>query len=183
MTEPRIQYAQTKDGVSIAFYTLGEGMPLVYMPMHPWSHIQAERQEPELRRWNERFAEKRMLVRYDGRGTGLSERGVTDHSLDALVLDLEAVADRLDLERFALCASGNTGPVAIAYAVRHPERVSHILLWCSWARASDAWRSPVYQSFRALRGQDWKTYTETLAHSGFGWSDAETAARMAAFMR
>ncbi|MEE8347686.1 MAG: hypothetical protein V3S20_10085, partial [Dehalococcoidia bacterium] len=61
--EPRIQYAQTKDGVSIAFYTLGEGKPLVQMV--PWSHLQLEWQVPALSRWYEYLAEKRMLVRYD----------------------------------------------------------------------------------------------------------------------
>ena len=70
--EPRIQYAQTADGESIAFWTLGEGMPLALMPPIPWSHIQLEWQDPEGRRWYERLAEKRKLVRYDGRGSGLA---------------------------------------------------------------------------------------------------------------
>ena len=69
--EPRIQYAQTADGVSIAFWTLGEGMPLVQMPTPPLSHIQLEWQSPGNRNWYERLAEKRMLVRYDTRGAGL----------------------------------------------------------------------------------------------------------------
>ena len=84
--EPRIQYAQAKDGVSIAFWTLGEGEPFIYMPAQ-FSHIQLEWQHIEYRRWFERLAEKRMVVRYDGRGTGLSERDVTDYSLDARLLD------------------------------------------------------------------------------------------------
>ena len=53
--EPRIQYAQTKDGVNIAFWTLGEGMPLVQMPLIPWTHIQLEWQWPEMRAWYERL--------------------------------------------------------------------------------------------------------------------------------
>ena len=133
--EPRIQYAKTGDGVSIAFWTLGEGMPFVHMPV-VFSHIQLEWQMPEYRRWYERLAERRKLVRYDGRGWGLSERDVTDYSLDVLMLDLEAVVDRLNLERFALLGVLQMGPVAIAYAARNPERVSHLILWCSWARAS-----------------------------------------------
>ncbi len=76
--EPRIQYAQTKDEVSIAYWTLGEGQPLVHMPNIPFSHIQLEWQRPEVRRWYERLAENRKVVRYDGRGTGLSERNVTE---------------------------------------------------------------------------------------------------------
>src|SRR3970040_175582 len=60
--EPRIQYAQTGDGVSIAYWTLGEGMPLVYMPPFPFSHIQLEWQNPERRRWYQCLAEKRKVI-------------------------------------------------------------------------------------------------------------------------
>ncbi len=134
--EPRIQYAKTKDGVSIAYWTMGKGMPIVQMPAGPFSHIQLEWQWPEWRHSYERVTAKRMLVRYDGRGAGLSERDVSDYSLDARVLDLEAVVERLGLERFALLGAFDSGPVAIAYAVRCPQRVSHLLLWCTWARPS-----------------------------------------------
>jgi len=180
--EPRIQYAQTKDGVSIALATLGEGEPLVYMPMVV-GHLQIEWQIPEFRRWYERLAEKRMVVRYDPRGSGLSEREVSDFSLDAQLLDLEAVVDRLGLDRFALFAYYLAGPVAISYATRHPERLSHLLLWCSWARAADAYDSPQAQSMIALREQDWTTYTETVAHVTLGWSAGEPARQYAAYIR
>ena len=99
--ERRIQYAKTADGVSIAFWTVREGMPLVYLTGGPWSHIELW-QVPECRRWYERLRQKKTLVRYDVRGTGLSEREVTDFSLDAQLLDLEAVVDRLGLDRFNL---------------------------------------------------------------------------------
>ena len=79
--EPRIQYAKTSDGVNIAYWTLGEGLPLVIMPAGIFSHIQLEWQAPELRRWYERLSETRRLVRYDDRGVGLSDRDVIDFSL------------------------------------------------------------------------------------------------------
>ena len=135
--EPRIQYAQAADGVSIAFCTAGEGQPLVWLNALPFSHIQLEWQLPDISTWYERLAQRRKFVRYDYRGSGLSDRDVTDYSLDAHVLDLEAVVDRLGLEPFNLFAIFHAGPVAIAYAARHPERVSHLVLWCSWARGSD----------------------------------------------
>ena len=128
--EPRIQYAQTEDGVSIAFATLGEGTPFIYMP-HPFPHLQLDWEVPESRSWWERWAKNRQLVRYDARGTGLSDRDVTDFSLDAGVRDLEAVVDGQGLERFALWAGATSGLVGIAYAVRHPERVTHLILWNS----------------------------------------------------
>ncbi|OGO46954.1 MAG: hypothetical protein A2W34_06295 [Chloroflexi bacterium RBG_16_64_32] len=170
--EPRIQYAKTKDGVSIAFWTLGEGMPFVEMPVTPAGNVQ--RLSPELRSWHDHQVRKRKLVRYDSRGTGLSQRNVTDFSLEYLVLDLEAVVDHLHLDRFALFAIRDSGPVAIAYAARHPERVSHLVLWHTWARTRDA-ASPELRALGRLIDTDWYTYTETAAHVAFGWSEGEQA--------
>ncbi len=181
--EPRIQYAQTKDGVSIAFWTMGDGMPLVHMPVLPFSHIQLEWQMPEIRRWYQGLARKRKHVRYDGRGSGLSDRDVGDYSLDALVLDLEALVDHLGLETFALFAPVLSGPVGIAYAVRHPERVSHLILINSFARASDVLGTPQAQALLALMDKDWELYTETMAHAGLGWSAGEPARQYAALIR
>jgi class 3 adenylate cyclase len=180
--EPRIQYAKTADGVSIAFWTLGEGTPLVHLPL-TFSHIQLEWQIAECRRWYESLAQNRKLVRSDPRGYGLSERNITELSLDAWLLDLEAVVDRLGLDKFALLGPQHSGPAAIAYAARHPERVSHLLLWCTYARASDWLRSPDVESVRALMGKDWAFYTEAAAHSILGWSAGEPARRYAALIR
>jgi len=180
--EPRIQYAKTADGVNIAFWTLGDGTPLVHLPVL-FSHVQLEWQIAECRRWYESLAQNRKLVRYDVRGEGLSERNVTDLSLDALVLDVEGVVDRLGLEKFALLGLQHSGPPAIAYAARHPERVSHLLLWCAYARASDWVRSPQVQSVRALMGKDWAFYTKAAAHSILGWSAGEPTRRYAALIR
>ncbi len=180
--EPRIQYAKTEDGVSIAFSTLGEGLPVVQMPA-PFSHLQLDWEIREFRRWHERLAEKRMVVRYDTRGSGLSDRDVTDFSLDAGVRDLEAVVDRLGLERFALLAPLFSGPASIAYAVRHPERVSHLILWNSGARTTDVTGGPQGQALQQLANADWEMFTETLAHVAFGWSAGEPARRYAAVIR
>jgi class 3 adenylate cyclase len=177
--EPRIQYAKTADGVSIALWTLEGGEPFIYMPAQ-FSHIQLEWQHRDVRRWYERLAEKRKLVRYDGRGTGLSERDVTDYSLDARLLDLEAVVDHLGLERFALWGFGDSGPVAIAYAARCPQRVSHLVLWCTYAKTSD---QPWIKAMDELAKKDWEIATETIAHGVLGWSAGEEARWWAAFIR
>jgi len=177
--EPRIQYAKTADGVSIAFWTLGQGTPLVWMSSPPWSHIQLQWQDPDWRRWYERLAEKRKLVRYDGRGTGLSDRNVADYSVDAHTLDLQAVVERLGLQRFVLSCHFGACPVAIAYAARHPEAVSQLILL--FPRERHGTRA---QALWALReGGDWELYTEAVAHAVSGWSAAEEAHRMAAYMR
>jgi class 3 adenylate cyclase len=182
--EPRIQYATTKDGVSIANWTLGEGMPLIHMPTIPWSHIQLEWQAPGWRRWYERLARGRMVVRYDGRGCGLSDRDVCDYSLEAWLLDLEAVIERLSLERFALLAGSLAGLTAIACAARYPQRVSHLLLWCSYARGADFWGSPRTQAFRAIRETDWDLFLEAMVELGLGqWVSDEEARAGVAFLR
>jgi class 3 adenylate cyclase len=182
--ELRIQYAKTADGVSIAFWTLGEGTPLVLTPaMGGGNHIELMWQWPEYRASLERLAQKRRVVGYDLRGFGLSDRGVTDFSLDSRVADLEAVVDRLELDRFILLGTLDSGPVAIAYATRHPEHVSHLLLWCAWARYWDVFSASQYDAVRSLMSRDWDLYTETLAHAAVGWSESEAASRSAKLMR
>lgn len=183
--EPTIRYARTRDGVNVAFWTLGEGLPLVCMTNLIWSHTQLEWRFPEMRRWFELLAERRQVIRFDPRGTGLSQRAVDEYTIEALALDLEAVVDRLRLERFALLAAVNAGMVAVPYAAHNPERVSHLVLWCTWSGLAD-YRNSRWQALAALQplmGSDWETYTETRAHAELGWSEPELARRYAGFLR
>ena len=181
--EPRIQYAKTSDGVSIAYWTLGEGIPIVLMAEPGLSHIQLEWQIPPLRRWYEHLAAKRMVVRYDGRGSGLSDRQVLNYSLDALALDLEAVVNRLGLDKIALFAPSTGGQVAVTYAAAQPEKISHLILWCVRARWSEAYEAKHVRALDALLDVDWETATETWARVALGGSDDELARQYAAFMR
>ncbi len=181
--EPRIQYAKTADGVSIAFSTLGEGMPLVNIAPTVWGHLQIEWQNVGMRSWAELLAQNRRVIRYDHRGSGLSDRNVADISLDRFALDLEAVVDHLHLERFALMAGAYSGPVAIAFASRHPERVSHLVLWCAWDGASSAPISQEHEATRVLIQHNWELYTETAAHVLVGWEAGELARWLAALIR
>ena len=169
--EPRIHYVTSSDGVSIAFWTLGEGKPLVCLAGGPWCHVESW-YVPECRRWYERLAQRKMLVWHDLRGTGWSEREVSDYSLEALVADVEAVVDRLGLDDFGVLASVDAGPVAIAYAARHPERVSRLVLWCSWARTSDL-ISPRMEAWFGLMDQDWELTADMCVRIALGWSVGE----------
>jgi class 3 adenylate cyclase len=181
--EPPIHYAQTSDGVSIAYWAIGDRTPFVHMPWFRMSHVQLEWQIPEIKRWYEALAGRTRLVRYDGRGIGLSQRSVSDYSLDALVRDVEAVVDRLELPQFALFGLVHTGPVAMAYAARHPERVSKLVLWCTYARSSDYSQSSEIQATRDVMDKNWAMYTKTVAHVRLGWSEGEPARRFAAVMQ
>jgi pimeloyl-ACP methyl ester carboxylesterase/DNA-binding CsgD family transcriptional regulator len=179
--EPQIQYARTRDGVSIAFWEMGSGPPLV----HGWpsfSHIAEECRLPGVRRWYERLARNHRLVRYDPRGLGLSERE-TPVSFEAWVADLEAVVDHLGLARFDLFGIQHDALVAAAYASRHPERVSHLVLWQAYTRAADWASAPRIRAIRAMVDQDWPTYTEAMANVVYGWKDMEGARHFAGLAR
>ncbi|HEV8575417.1 MAG TPA: alpha/beta fold hydrolase, partial [Dehalococcoidia bacterium] len=179
--EPRIQYAKTSDGVSIAFWALGEGMPFVAMPGIPFSHLELEWQLPELRGEYLRHAETKRVIRYDSRGAGLSG-GSSDYSLDSFVLDLEAVVDELSLGEVCLYGAYHSAPVAIAFAAKHPERVSKLILLGAYSRWSgDA--SPTARVVRTLLDKDWDLYLETRAEVALGSSQTEPAQRYAAFCR
>ena len=94
---------------------------------------------------------------------GLSDREVADYSLDAHMLDLEAVVKRLGIERFDLFAPTRTAPAGIAYAARHPDRVSHLILWNAGARWTRASVPNKVQVAGTLASQDWEMFLETFA--------------------
>ena len=129
----QIRFCKSADGVRLAYATAGTGPPLVKAAN--WlSHLEHDWRSPVWRPFLEQLARRRTLVRYDERGSGLSDWSVTDLSFESWVRDLEAVVDAVGLERFPLLGISQGGPIAIAYAVRHPERVSHLVLYGSYAR-------------------------------------------------
>lgn len=122
-----IRFIRASDGVRLACAVHGEGPPLVNVAC--WlSHLQFDWESPVWRHLLEDLGAFTTLVRYDERGSGLSDWDIADYSLDARVGDLEAVIDQLGYGRVALLGMSQGGPVAIAYAARHPERVSHLVL-------------------------------------------------------
>jgi class 3 adenylate cyclase len=169
--EPQVRYVRTADDVSIAYWTYGDGPMLVEAPLVPFSHIEMEWQNPHIRRWYERLGQMATLVRYDGRGTGLSQRGVSDVSLEAHVHDLEAVIERLGPEPVALMGVFHSGPAAITYAARNPGRVSHLLLWCTYVSGTDYWQAAQAEGLRALRQTDYLLFLRTAAHELIGWAE------------
>lgn len=183
MEEPLIRYVTTADGVSIAYWAIGQGPPLIQLPGLPHSHIQLEWENADWRRGFELGAQFRTMIRYDGRGTGLSQRDVDDFSLDALIADLHAVITDFGADRVALYGVTNTCPVAIAYAVRYPERVSRLILWCPVVDGSVHRNNPRLEAARRIIETDWETFSETVAHSLVGWDQPETARRYARLIR
>jgi pimeloyl-ACP methyl ester carboxylesterase len=130
-----LRFCTSADGTRIAIASIGSGPPLV-RAAHWLSHVEYDLQSPVWRPWLTELSRDHSYVRYDQRGCGLSDREVTDLSLDAWVSDLEAVVDALGLKRFPLFGMSQGGAVAIAYAARHPERVSHLIFFGAYARGS-----------------------------------------------
>src|SRR6266511_895382 len=128
MVEQQIRFCTTSDGVRIAYATVGSGPPLVYATGWP-VHLEVEWQKPFVRRFLEDLARGVTLIRYDMRGSGLSDENVYDFSTESLMRDLEGVVEHLGLERFALLSLGDmAGPITMTYAARYPDRVTHLIL-------------------------------------------------------
>jgi class 3 adenylate cyclase/alpha-beta hydrolase superfamily lysophospholipase len=183
--EPEIRYTTTADGVSIAYYTMGEGQPLLVTSNVLWSHLRFQPfREYDRSRSGNGLGRGLQVVRYDARGTGLSDRHALDFSMEARLLDLEAVVERLKLTRFAIFGLGHGTPAAIAYAADHPERVSHLVLANTYARGRDHRESVrVFDSMRERADEQWALYTLTLATSNLGFSDSESARKLASLYR
>jgi pimeloyl-ACP methyl ester carboxylesterase/DNA-binding CsgD family transcriptional regulator len=130
-----IRFARSSDGTRIAFATMGGGYPLVNAA-HWLGHLEFDWQTPVWLPWIERLSSSYQLTRYDSRGCGLSDRNVSSFSLDDLVADMEAVVDAAGIDRFALLGASQGGAISIAYAAKHPERVSHIVLCGAFARGA-----------------------------------------------
>ena len=129
----QIRFCTSSDGVRIAYAVTGKGPPIV-RPAHWLTHIEFDWTSPLWRHWLTELSRSRTLVRYDGGGCGLSDWDVADLSFEAWVRELEAVVDAARLTRFVLLGISRGGAIAIAYAARHPERVSHLVLYGAFAR-------------------------------------------------
>jgi pimeloyl-ACP methyl ester carboxylesterase/AraC-like DNA-binding protein len=127
-----IRYCRASDGTGLAYSVTGEGRPIVKTAN--WlNHIEYDWDSPLWRHWIDEFTNGRSLVRYDERGNGLSDWDTPALSFDAFVQDLECVVDHLDLGRFDLLAISQGAAVAVAYAVRHPDRVGRLVICNGYA--------------------------------------------------
>ena len=135
--EQRIQFCTATDGVRIAYATSGSGPPLV-KPANWLTHLEYDWESPVWHHWLRELSHGQTLVRYDQRGSGLSDREVDDLSFEAWVRDLETVVDAIGLERFPLLGMSQGCAVAVAYAARHPERVSRLVLYGGYAQGAIA---------------------------------------------
>jgi pimeloyl-ACP methyl ester carboxylesterase len=154
MEPPSIRYATTSDGYRIAYCVSGAGLPLVLMPQ-PHSHLRHLWHTKYQRSFFEALAQRYLLVQYDGRGQGLSDRGLSDDfAIADYLLDLQAVIDALGLDRFLLFGTNGSNHTAVLYASSHPGRLHGLLVWQLIGDLREA--EPSFVRDNAL--QDWSRF-------------------------
>jgi class 3 adenylate cyclase len=183
--EPDIRYCATSDGVSIAYYTMGEGPTLLIASISTWSNIRYPTIfMPEHHRTGDGVGRGMRVVRYDGRGAGMSDRSALDFSLEARLRDLEAVVARLNLTNFALAATTYGCLTAVEYAARNPEKVSKLVLSNPFVDGGGArHRLRQWDSLRDMAHEEWEDYTNTMAAANVGYDRPELIQLLAQRMR
>jgi class 3 adenylate cyclase len=170
--EPEIRYVKSADGTKIATASLGSGTPLVMIPATP-GHIESYFSIPEVRATIDFFAERYRFVTYDPRGRGLSDRDVSDWSLDARVADLRAVFDGLSLPPSYLLGRAYGSIVGIAFAAQYPQSALRLGLYAGVVRGRDVRvRNELGTPSQAIRADDWTLYCKFLALSIFDWTES-----------
>lgn len=173
MDAPPVQYVTTSDGVSIAYAIVGNGMPLIHIPI-VWSNFSLQWTTGINRTAFEALAQRFQLVLYDGRGSGMSTRGISgEMSLDHIEADLDAVAGQLEAPRFLLLTSSPHGVTAIRYAAKHPERVAGVVLHNYIDTSIATFSAPL----RAMAEVDWQTHLMSQALA-FSRRDQELVTRV-----
>ena len=167
MHRQRIGFCKAPDGVRIAFAISGGGPGRPLVRVATWlTHLEYDSRV--YAHWLAELGADRTFVRYDLRGCGLSDREVADLSLEAKVADLEAVIDAAQVDQVDLLGLSGGGPVAIAYAHRHPHRVAHLVLYGSYARG---------RSLRGAGSQPVEEETMLLSLTRVGWGGGHPAFR------
>src|SRR4029450_1389151 len=142
-------------------------------PGVPFSNVEGEWRIPLLQHVFATLGRGMRLIQYDGRGTGRSQRDVTDLSLDAYVGDLDAVVAGAAVDQVVLLGFYHSVTHAIAWAARHPERVRGLVLFGGALRGWDPMQGSGTQALLSLIERDWDTFVESAAHAWLGWPEGE----------
>lgn len=167
--DPDLAIASASDGINIAWSSFGRGPALIHLPGVPFSNIEGEWRIPVLQRAFTELGEHVRLIQYDGRGTGGSQRDVTDFSLEAYLRDLDAVVEAARVDQVVLLGFYHSVTHAIAWAARHPQRVRGLILFGGSTRGWDPMQGAGTQALLSLIERDWDTFVELIAHAWLGW--------------
>lgn len=162
-----IAFCRAGDGVRLAYAVVGEGPPLV-RAANWMTHLGYDIESPVWSHWVRDLSRNHTFIRYDERGCGLSDWEAADFSFDDWVADLESVVEALGLERFPLLGVSQGGAVAVAYAARHPERVSRLVLCGAYARG---------RAVRAVGDEEKRAAALDLELARVGWGRDDPAFR------
>jgi len=165
--DPDVRYVTTQDGVRIAYTLAGSGSPHVLSPGVMTSHVQLEWSHPVMSQLLGELARHNTLIRFDPRGSGLSDR-VLPETLDDYLRDIEAIVERTGLRRFGLTGLQLSSPATIAFAARHPEHVARLVLVDGFTRNSDLLSTPQAKALTAAAKVDWTLATEAVGFASFG---------------
>jgi pimeloyl-ACP methyl ester carboxylesterase len=153
-----IRFCRSRDGVQIAYATCGHG-PLLVRAAHWMSHLRYDWESPVWRHWIEALSESATLIRYDQRGNGLSDREVSDFAFEAMVDDLQSVVEATQLPRFTLLGVSQSCAVSVAYAARHPERLTGLILYGGfvqgWRARRDRHEIATHEAMTNLMREGW----------------------------
>ena len=164
--DQRVEFCTTPDGVRLAYATVGNG-PVIVKAANWLHHLEHDWESPVWRHLFRALARTHTLVRYDERGNGLSDWAIPEFSFDLFLSDLETVVDAAGLERFGLLGISQGCALSVAYAVKHPERVSHLILHGGYARG---------RNLRSSK-QELETYDALLTLTKAGWGGGNAAFR------
>ncbi|HUF54736.1 MAG TPA: alpha/beta fold hydrolase [Dehalococcoidia bacterium] len=185
---PLIQFTTTEDGVRIAYYTMGRGMPFVSTSELQWSHLGTTLGFKEHYRSHSPggLGPGLQIVRYDARGTGLSDQTAVDFSIDAQLRDLQSVLDAVGLTSFVLFGHAHGSPLAITYAAQFPDRLSHLILSLPHARGHDL--RPLAENLglttvEEISAEQWPGLARTMALAAFNFSPSPAAEAVAKVYR
>lgn len=179
-----IRYATADDGVRLAWTVLGSGpaTPLVAMRPPQFSHLEREWGMNYSHHEFEAFTSTRPVLRFDPRGTGLSDRGCEDQSVDRRAADLATVIDAAGFERVVLDAISAAAFPATLFALRYPERVTHLVLQNPFLNGKQIWDAPNRRALLSLASIDWDLCAETLAWLTWPTGDREGLTRLAEYI-
>jgi len=147
--DPEVQFFTTTDGARLAYTIGGSGPPLV-RAIDWLNHLDFEWKNPFRRHWFSEIMRHHALLRYDQRGSGLSDWNVDDFSFERSLSDFEELIVAVGFDKFSLLGSCQGGAIGAAYAARHPERVTKLILYGSFARGWPAPGSMITEQFNAM---------------------------------
>jgi class 3 adenylate cyclase len=178
----RIRYATTSDGFNIAYAVSGEGPYLFSLPSPPDCHIELELGNPGAREIIEELSRRHTLVRFDHRGTGLSDREIREFSMETRLRDMDAVVAAVGAEHFDVLAGAHGSHLAISFAAANLGRIDHMVLVDPFARGIDFAAPERIQLLDVILQRDWQMFTDNVGAMVFGFG-SELAPKYGQFFR